>query len=164
MFIANTLLARGEKDGEAYLKKLAEQKIVNYGGSARALVDRVGGGEYTMALNIFAHHPLISKGVGAPLDTQLMDPVPNNINTGQIIRGTSHIHAALMMMDYILGKEGQTVLRESEYLPAHPGVEPAGSIAAIVPRNSGVKEIVFGPERIFATQEKADELFKKYFD
>jgi ABC-type Fe3+ transport system substrate-binding protein len=164
MFIANMILARGEKDGEAYLKKLSEQKIVNYGGSARALVDRVGEGEYAMALNIFAHHPIISKGVGAPLDTQLMDPVPNNINTGQIIRGAPHIHAAVLMMDFILGKEGQTVLRESEYLPAHPGVSPAGSIAQIVPRNSGVKEIVFGPEKIDETKEKADALFKKYFD
>ena len=44
LFIGNIVIARGEKEAEAYLKKLSEQKIINYGGSARALVDRGGQG------------------------------------------------------------------------------------------------------------------------
>ena len=63
-------LGRGE--GAAYFEKLKDQKIVNFGaGSARTLVDRVIAGEYAIALNIFAHHPLISKAKGAPVNSQL---------------------------------------------------------------------------------------------
>ena len=69
-------LGRGE--GAGLLQKLAEQKIINFAsGSARTLVDRVIAGEYPIAINIYAHHPLISAGKGAPVNSQLMDPVPS---------------------------------------------------------------------------------------
>ena len=43
--------------------------MINFGsGSARTLVDRVIAGEFPIALNIFAHHPLISKAKGAPVE------------------------------------------------------------------------------------------------
>ncbi len=75
LFITNLRLAWGEEKARAYFEKLKEQKIVNFGaGSARTLVDRVIAGEYAIALNIFAHHPLISKAKGAPVNSQLLDP------------------------------------------------------------------------------------------
>ena len=40
--------------------------------TARTLVDRVVAGEYAIALNIFAHHPLISKAKGAPVNSKLV--------------------------------------------------------------------------------------------
>ena len=53
----------------AYFRKLAGQKIINFAsGSARTLVDRVIAGEYPIAINIYAHHPLISAAKGAPFD------------------------------------------------------------------------------------------------
>src|SRR5262249_47155903 len=76
LFITNLRLAWGEEKARAYFEKLKEQKIVNFGaGSARTLVDRVIAGEYAIALNIFAHHPLISKAKGAPVNSKLLDPV-----------------------------------------------------------------------------------------
>ena len=48
LFITNLRTAWGEEKADEYLKKLAEQDIVNFGaGSARTLVDRVIAGEYT---------------------------------------------------------------------------------------------------------------------
>ena len=71
LFITNLRLAWGEEKARAYFDKLKEQKIVNFGaGSARTLVDRVVAGEYAIALNIFAHHPLISKAKGAPVNSR----------------------------------------------------------------------------------------------
>ena len=55
LFLTNLRTAWGEEKANAYFKKLAEQKIVNFGaGSARTLVDRVIASEYPIALNIFA--------------------------------------------------------------------------------------------------------------
>ena len=51
LFITNLRLAWGEDKAMAYFKKLAQQKIINFGsGSARTLVDRVIAGEYPIAL------------------------------------------------------------------------------------------------------------------
>ena len=95
-----------------------DQKIVNFGsGSARTLVDRVIAGEYPIALNIFAHHPLISAAKGAPVNAQLMDPVPTAATMGSGERG-AHPHAAMLLIDFILSKEGQEILRGADYFPA----------------------------------------------
>src|SRR5262245_55075484 len=70
LFLTNLRLAWGEEKARAYFEKLKDQKIVNFGsGSARTLVDRVIAGEYLIALNIFAHHPLISKAKAAPVNS-----------------------------------------------------------------------------------------------
>ena len=90
LFLTNLRLAWGEDKAMAYFDKLKDQKIVNFGaGSARTLVDRVIAGEYAIALNIFAHHPLISKGKGAPVNSQLMDPVASTAATMSVVKGAA---------------------------------------------------------------------------
>jgi ABC-type Fe3+ transport system substrate-binding protein len=106
----------GKEKGEAYLKKLSGQRIVNYAGSARALVDRVGEGEYKLALEIYAHHPLISKAKGAPLDVQMLDTVPSALSTIQLAKNAPHPNAAMLFIDFALSKEGQEVFRAAQYL------------------------------------------------
>jgi iron(III) transport system substrate-binding protein len=132
LFLTNLRLAWGEEKAQAYFLKLREQKIVNFGsGSARTLVDRVVAGEYPIALQIFAHHPLISKAKGAAVNSQLLAPVPTTAATMVIPKGLRHPYAAMLLVDYILSKEGQTILLDAEYFLAHPdertAVVPAGS-------------------------------------
>ena len=69
LFITTIRLSRGEDKAADYFHKLAAQKMINFGsGSARTLVDRVIAGEFPIAVNIFAHHPQISKAKGAPVE------------------------------------------------------------------------------------------------
>ena len=76
LFVTNLRLAWGDEKAKAYLQRLRAQNIVNFGaGNPRTLVDRVIAGEYPIALQIFAHHPLISAAKGAPVTTQLLAPV-----------------------------------------------------------------------------------------
>ena len=93
--------------------------------AARTLVDRVIAGEYPIALNIYAHHPLISAGKGAPVNAQLMNPVPSVAGVAAVIKGTRHPHAAMLLLDFILSKEGQKIMASAEYFPAHPDVPSA---------------------------------------
>ena len=163
LFIAGVMREMGKEKGEAYLKRLARQGIVNYAGSARALVDRVGEGEYKIALEIYAHHPLISKAKGAPLDTQMLDPVPSALSTIQLAKNAPHPNAAMLFIDFVLSKEGQEVLRAAQYLSPNPQVDTDPSLRKIIPRLNGLKETVFTPELMFESRDEANALFNKYF-
>lgn len=164
LFITNILMSMGDAEGEAYLKKFAGQKLIDYSGSARALVDRVGQGEFPLAVNIYAHHPLISAKDGAPLDTALIDPVPVYPQNIVFVKGAPHPYAGMLLIDFILSEEGQTVLGKADYLPAHPKVPPQEGIKRIVPRLSGHRENVISDLTYFDYRDKANDLQHKYFD
>ena len=164
LFIASLRLAWGEDRAMAYVKKLAEQKIVNFAsGSARTLVDRVIAGEYPIALNIYAHHPLISAGKGAPVNSQLMDPVPSAAGTIAVVKGTKHPHAAMLLLDFILSKEGQKIMAAAEYFPAHPDVPSAPRLAGIVPKTAGYHENYVSPQKLKEYLESTDQILQTYF-
>ena len=163
VFIATILRTMGKQNGEAYLKKLSEQRVVNYAGSARALVDRVGEGEYKLALDIYAHHPLISKAKGAPLDVQMLEPVPSLVSTIQLAKGAPHPYAAMLFIDFMLSKEGQETLRAADYMSANPEVPINASLRKIVPRLSNLKETVITPALMYETRGESNDMFNKYF-
>jgi ABC-type Fe3+ transport system substrate-binding protein len=163
LFIAGVMREMGKEKGEAYLKRLSAQRIVNYAGSARALVDRVGEGEYKLALEIYAHHPLISKAKGAPLETQMLDPVPSAVSTIQLAKNAPHPNAAMLFIDFALSKGGQEVFRTAQYLSPNPQVDVDPSLRKIIPRLNGMKETVFTPELMFQTRDEAAAMFNKYF-
>jgi iron(III) transport system substrate-binding protein len=163
LFIAGILRSMGREQGEAWLKKLAAQRIVNYAGSARALVDRVGAGEYKIALEIYAHHPLISKAKGAPLETVMLEPVPSAVSTIQLARNAPHPNAAMLLIDFVLSREGQEVLRAADYFSANPKVDTSPMLRRIVPGLNGKQELVFTPDAMFDSRDDANALFNKYF-
>jgi iron(III) transport system substrate-binding protein len=164
LFLTNLRLAWGEDKARAYFEKLRDQKIVNFGaGSARTLVDRVIAGEYAIALNIFAHHPLISKAKGAPVNSKLLDPVASTAATMSIVKGLKHPHAAMLLVDFILSKEGQEILRGADYFPADPEVAPAPVSAPVVPKIAGVPENFVGPDKLLKYTDSSEEIFRTLF-
>jgi ABC-type Fe3+ transport system substrate-binding protein len=164
LFLTNLRLAWGEEKARAYFDRLKDQKIVNFGaGSARTLVDRVVAGEYAIALNIFAHHPLISKAKGAPVNSQLMDPVATTAATMSVVKGLHHPYAAMLLADYILSREGQGILARAEYFPVDPEVAPLPALAAVVPRIAGVAENFVGPDQLIKYTDSSEDIFQKLF-
>jgi iron(III) transport system substrate-binding protein len=164
LFLTNIRLARGEDKATEYFQKLAAQKIINFGsGSARTLVDRVIAGEFPIALNIFAHHPLISRAKGAPVNSQLMDPVPSTAGTMMIPRGVRHPHAALLLVDFILSEEGQRILAGAEYFPVRPDVMPKDGLASVIPARAGVPEEFVGPEKLNKYNDSSQKIYETMF-
>src|SRR5262245_763506 len=157
-------LARGEAKAKEYFQKLAAQKVINFGaGSARTLVDRVIAGEFPIALNIFAHHPLISRAKGAPVNSQLMDPVPSTAGTMLIPRGVRHPYAALLLADFILSREGQAILASAEYFPARPDVPAKDTLSSVIPAHAGVPEQFVGPDQLNQYTESSSKIFDELF-
>jgi len=164
LFITNLRMAWGEEKARAYFEKLAAQKIVNFGsGSARTLVDRVIAGEYPIALNIFAHHPFISKAKGAPVNSQLMEPVATTAGTMVVPKGVKHPHASMLLADFILSKEGQTILSKAEYFPVRPDVEINETIKGVVPSLLGKTENFVGSEQLNKYTASSEEIYQNLF-
>ena len=164
MFISAIRRIMGEAKAEEYLAKLSKQDVINVSGSPRALVDRLIQGEFPMALGIFAHHPLISARDGAPVDTSMLDPVPSNSAEIMLLKNAPHPHAAMLLIDFCLSDEGQAALRQAEYFPANPAVDPLDSLRPVVPERLGMKQIFLDPQGFFEDRDKSIDLQKKYFD
>lgn len=164
LFITAIRLARGEEKADAYFRKLAQQKMINFGsGSARTLVDRVIAGDFPIALNIFAHHPLISKAKGAPVDSQLMDPVPSTAGTMVIPKEVRHPYAAMLLADFLLSKEGQQILASADYFPVRSDVSPGAALASVIPQRAGVPELFLNPDKLNRYTESSQNIFEKLF-
>ena len=164
LFVTNLRVAWGDEKAMAFLRRLRAQNIVNFGaGNPRTLVDRVIAGEYPIALQIFAHHPLISAAKGAPVTTQLLEPVASSAGTLVIPKGTRHPYSAALLMDFLLSKEGQRILAAAEYLPVRPDVEPLAQIAPIVPSRAGVAENFISPEKLDAYTESSAKIVEDLF-
>jgi ABC-type Fe3+ transport system substrate-binding protein len=164
LFMTAIRLARGEQKAEAYFEKLAQQKIINFGsGSARTLVDRVIAGEFPVALNIFAHHPLISKAKGAPVDSQLLNPVPSTAGTMVIPKGARHPYAAMLLADFVLSKEGQQILAGADYFPVRADVSPRPALASVIPQRAGVPELFISPDELNRYTESSQKIFENLF-
>jgi iron(III) transport system substrate-binding protein len=163
-FITTIRLSRGEEKAAAYFHKLAAQKMINFGsGSARTLVDRVIAGEFPIALNIFAHHPLISKAKGAPVDSQLMDPVPSTAGTMVLPKGVRHPHAAMLLVDFMLSREGQQILADADYFPARSDVAPKDMLSSVIPERAGVPELFLSPDRLNQYTESSEKILEDLF-
>jgi ABC-type Fe3+ transport system substrate-binding protein len=164
LFVTNLRIAWGDDKAMTYLQQLRTQNIVNFGaGNPRTLVDRVIAGEYAVALQIFAHHPLISAAKGAPVTSQLLPPVASSAGTLVIPKGSRHPNAAALLMDFLLSKDGQQILAAAEYLPVRPDVEPLAQIAPIVPSRAGVAENFISPETLNAYTASSAKIVEDLF-
>ena len=126
-------------------------------------MDRVIAGEFPIALNIFAHHPLISKAKGAPVNTQLLEPVPSTAGTMIVPKGVRHPYAAMLLADFILSQEGQGIFAKAEYFPVRPDVAPLETLAPVVPKIAGVKELFVSSEQLNRYNESSQKIFEELF-
>jgi iron(III) transport system substrate-binding protein len=164
LFVTNLRVAWGEERALSYLQKLSKQGLINFGaGNPRTLVDRVIAGEYPIALQIFAHHPLISAGKGAPVTSQLLPPVASAAATIVVPKGVRHPFSAALLMDFLLSREGQEILAASEYLPVRSDVDPLPQIAPIVPSRTGVEENFISPEKLNGYTESSAKIVEELF-
>ena len=163
MFITFIRLIMGEEKGEAYLRDLSKQHIANFTGSPREVVNKVMQGECAIALDIFLHHPVISAQKGAPVAPQPLEPVLSNASVVTLVKGATHPHAAMLLIDYLLSKDAQQVLEKADYLPAHPDVKPQQTLQGIVPSMAHLKEQFLSEEYMFDNRGKSIDLQKKYF-
>lgn len=161
VFVGNILMTMGEQQGMDYLSRLAQQDIRNSDASARAVLDMVIAGEAPIALQIFNHHAVISAKQGAPSDWFPLEPVPSLLQTIGLMNEAPHPHAAILFLDFILSEEGQRVLQQADYLPAHPKVPPTEP--KLRAAEGGFKANFIDPEEGLRRDQEWTKLFRELF-
>jgi len=101
--------------GEIYVQKLKSQDIRLFNLGSVALLDQIATGEIGASPVIFQTNALESAEKGAPIQWLPMELVPVNAGAAVIAAKPSHPHAALLMVDFLLGPDGQKILEKFKY-------------------------------------------------
>jgi iron(III) transport system substrate-binding protein len=149
--IGNVLLSMGREPGLAYLRRLAAQKIANVPAVQRVVLDQCIAGEYPLVLSIYNNHADISARQGAPVKWLVMEPMLVTFGMTGVLAEAPHPHAARLLVEFLLGEAGQSVLREANYLPVNPKVKP--KTPELLPAFGGFKGQVISPA-LFAQNEQ----------
>ena len=81
-------------------------------------------GEYSIALQIFNNHAVISAAQGAPVTWIPMNPATGILSVFSVTEGAPHPNAARLFVDYLVSADGQKLFRDADYLPVDPAVPP----------------------------------------
>jgi ABC-type Fe3+ transport system substrate-binding protein len=80
-----------------------------------------------------------------------------------IPRGVRHPNAALLLADFILSQEGQTILASAEYFPVRPDVPSKDMLTSVVPAHAGIPEQFVGPDQLNQYTESSSKIFDELF-
>jgi iron(III) transport system substrate-binding protein len=160
-FIGTVLRDMGDAKGMAYLRQLAQQRIANIGSAAREVLDQVIAGEYTIALQIFNHHTVISARKGAPVDWIKMEPATATLSVISVHKSAPHPNAGKLLVDFLTSPEGQDIFRAAEYLPVDPRVAPLAP--SLRPDEGHFRSVYFTPEEAAEGVPRWKKIFDELF-
>ena len=160
-FIGIVLSAMGEEKGMAYLRQLAAQNVTGVRVAARQVLDQVIAGEYSLALNIFNNHAVISAAKGAPAAWIAMNPAMAIPSVISITNGAPHPDAGKLLVEFLTSEEGQKLYREADYMPMDPTVPPRDP--RLRPDGQTFRAITFSPEKIDAGMGHWASVFNEVF-
>ncbi len=160
-FIGNVLISMGEERGMDYLRNLSRQNIKSVNASARAVLDQVIAGEYSLSLQILNHHAAISARKGAPVDWVRLNPVTVSPGLVGMTNGGPHPNAGLLFVEFMTSKEGQRIFQQADYLPARPDVPPL--VPDLIPETGGFTGTVITPAITAKGYERWNEVYTDLF-
>ena len=103
-------------DGVDYVRALGRQNMRVYQASGRAVANLMISGEVTISPNSYYDHVTSSKTEGAPLDWIAPGPVPVLDTAVAITSRAKHPHAAMLFVDFMIGREAQEMLGKLFYV------------------------------------------------
>jgi ABC-type Fe3+ transport system substrate-binding protein len=155
--------AMGEEKAMALFTSLAKNNVSSVSVNQRQVVNMVMAGEYAISLDAFLHHPIISAKTGAPIAALPLEPIIATNSSVLYPKNGPQPCSGMLLLDYILSKEGQQILRDAEYFPSHPEVPPMPVLDPILPKRANVKELFLDPAVIAAEQQHSFEIYQQLF-
>jgi iron(III) transport system substrate-binding protein len=120
---AGTLSAWGKEKALAFHRALARQAI-HWNRGHTMVAQLMAAGEFPLGI-VYAHRIESMKKAGAPIDwAKTTDPVFVALAPVAVAAKARNPNAARLLMDFVLSKEGQTILRNANRLPGRLDVEP----------------------------------------
>ena len=112
----------GEAKGLAFFRKLAEAKPQIRSGHT-LMAELVASGEIPLAATLYNHNVERLVVKGAPVKWKAITPTFGRPNAIGLARRAPHPHAAMVFADFMLSREGQTILKERNRVPASLSVD-----------------------------------------
>lgn len=101
--------------GEDFVRKMGEQNVRVYKLTGRALANLMTSGEVALSPTIYNSHVEVSATKNAPLAWRALGPVPVTDSAVALAKRAPNPHAAMLMVDFMLSKEGQAMYHELGY-------------------------------------------------
>jgi iron(III) transport system substrate-binding protein len=112
----------GEEKGLAFFRKLADSRPQIRTGHT-LMAELVASGEIPLAATIYNHNVERLVVKGAPVKWKAIQPTFGRPNAIGVARKAPHPSAAMTFVDFMLSKEGQTILKERNRVPASLSVD-----------------------------------------
>jgi iron(III) transport system substrate-binding protein len=100
--------------GEEFVRKLKSQEISLHAVSGRAVADMVASGELGASPTVFRSHASEIAASGAPVTWIPLDLVPTNAGAVSLPISAPHPHAAVLLIDFMLGPEVQAIFEKGQ--------------------------------------------------
>jgi iron(III) transport system substrate-binding protein len=110
--------------GTDYVRKLGQQDIRVYELTGRALANLMISGEVPLSPTIYNSHVEASRAQGAPIAWNVPGPVAVTDTSVALAPKAPHPHAAMLLIDFLLSREGQAMYRDLGYAPGRNGMTP----------------------------------------
>jgi iron(III) transport system substrate-binding protein len=160
-FVAILVERLGWQKAEDYLRNLARQDLKLHRGRT-ARMQLILAGESLGSLDINADNIVEMQMQGAPLDYAIMDPTVLSLTSVAMPQRSPHPHAATLLYDFFLAKEGQQELAKENNVPVREDVELAAKDLGrrMKEARSQKKFVVDSPANYDpAFEEKCDRLY-----
>jgi iron(III) transport system substrate-binding protein len=102
----------GKAKGLEYMKALARQRLHIPGSSSIMRLQLMLAGESAITIAARGRRATEYKEKGAPIDYRLLDPYPAEPNALTLMRRSSHPHASILFIDWILSEEAQSLMAQ----------------------------------------------------
>jgi iron(III) transport system substrate-binding protein len=112
----------GEQKGLEFFRKLSEMKPQIRTGHT-LMAELVASGEIPLAATLYNHNVERLTVKGAPIKWKAIPPTFGRPNAIGVARKAPHPNAAMVFVDFMLSKEGQTILKERNRVPASLSVD-----------------------------------------
>lgn len=121
-WFAALVKAMGEEKGMAFFRQLAQQKPQIRSGHT-LLAELLSSGEIPIAATIYNHNVEKMAQRGAPVKWKPLAPTFGRPNAVGVTPRAPNPHAALLFADFMLSKDGQTLIKERNRVPSSTAVE-----------------------------------------
>jgi iron(III) transport system substrate-binding protein len=106
----------GEEKGLAFMRRLAQQQLQPRPGRT-LLAQLVAAGEFKSSVSVYSQSYEVLKQTGAPVEWVPLDPVYASVHPTGINAKAPHPNAARLLMDFLLSKRGQEIMRSLRRIP-----------------------------------------------
>ncbi|PTM96135.1 ABC transporter substrate-binding protein [Mycoplana dimorpha] len=156
-WVAGVLKALGDEQGGAVIKQVAEQKPRLFDSNS-ALLAALSSGQIGVGFDANLSDVKIAQATGAPIDYVVPDPLLVVPMYQFIMKDAPHPHAAALLYDWILSKEGQAAYPELSQIGPRPDIAYPG--AEVI---EGAKNVISLSAELLADPVPFDRLFEDLF-